>query len=254
MKSKVVSLMFSLLFCVDLFSQDIWSALPNLIAHGGGSIDGYIYTNSKEAVKLSLDKGFQFIELDISFTSDGQMVMVHDWELFNSSSGYPEKGDSVPTLNEFRSRKIYGRYTPLTISDVVELMQWNENWFFVSDKFDDAVLLDSILGAFKSRMLVEAFDMEAYLALKRVGFIPMFSAGEKESRESFLQKSVEAMMQGDSPIEFVSVYCGGDFGDIEQLKCLHPFHVAAYTSNDEEFVNAHLGNEFDLIYTDYLVP
>jgi len=38
---------------------------PSLIAHGGGDIDGLKYTNSQEAMKGSLDKGFRYVEIDL---------------------------------------------------------------------------------------------------------------------------------------------------------------------------------------------
>ena len=36
-----------------------------LIAHAGGEIDGYVYTNSLEALQQAASRGYRFIELDL---------------------------------------------------------------------------------------------------------------------------------------------------------------------------------------------
>ena len=46
-----------------------------LIAHAGGLIDGYSYTNSKEALLKSISEGYQYIELDLYGTTDGSIVL-----------------------------------------------------------------------------------------------------------------------------------------------------------------------------------
>ncbi len=51
----------------------------NLIAHAGGVIDGYLGTNSLEALKESARLGYSIIEVDIMTTSDGKFVLNHDW-------------------------------------------------------------------------------------------------------------------------------------------------------------------------------
>jgi glycerophosphoryl diester phosphodiesterase len=57
------------------------SELPHqpLIAHAGGHIYGYKYTNSLEALENSYNNGFRFIELDFDWTQDNQIVLIHDW-------------------------------------------------------------------------------------------------------------------------------------------------------------------------------
>ena len=48
-----------------------------LIAHGGGAINGEIYTNSKEAVLQSLEAGYKYIEVDLFQLKDGTIVCAH---------------------------------------------------------------------------------------------------------------------------------------------------------------------------------
>ena len=58
--------------------EDVNALNPNrLIAHAGGANDGYIYTNSKEALASALDNGFRYVELDLYETSDSNVVCLH---------------------------------------------------------------------------------------------------------------------------------------------------------------------------------
>ena len=49
------------------------------IAHGGGEIDGFTYTNSLEALNKSYADGFRMFELDIIEDTLGNIIAAHDW-------------------------------------------------------------------------------------------------------------------------------------------------------------------------------
>ncbi len=72
--------------CWLLLSQPAQAAgYPRAIAHGCGAIQGDAVTNSQEAFEQTIANGFQYIEVDMAFTTDGQIAMIHDWE---SSASY----------------------------------------------------------------------------------------------------------------------------------------------------------------------
>ena len=50
------------------------------IAHAGGGINGKTYTNSFQALDFNYAKGFELFEIDFSWTSDNQLVCLHDWD------------------------------------------------------------------------------------------------------------------------------------------------------------------------------
>lgn len=56
------------------------------IAHAGGKIDAFIYTNSKNA--LNYKKGFRLFELDIIKTNDDRFVVALDWNNWLSQTEY----------------------------------------------------------------------------------------------------------------------------------------------------------------------
>lgn len=49
------------------------------LAHALGGIDGQTYTNSKEAIENSYNKGVRLFEVDVKLTSDNKLVCVHGW-------------------------------------------------------------------------------------------------------------------------------------------------------------------------------
>lgn len=54
--------------------------IAHRVAHAGGGIYQKTYTNSYEALDYNAKSGFQYFELDFSFTKDNRLVCLHDWE------------------------------------------------------------------------------------------------------------------------------------------------------------------------------
>ena len=63
---------------------------PTLIAHAGGAVYGYRYSNSLEALDSAYEGGFRFIELDMSLTADDEIVLIHDWDVMVKRMTYRE--------------------------------------------------------------------------------------------------------------------------------------------------------------------
>ena len=108
------------------------------IAHALGGIDGLDYSNSLEAFEESYRKGFKVFEADLEYTSDGELVLIHNWEraLLRRLFGMDLPDDNVETplsLSEFKSQKIYGKYTPLSFKELLRLMKENPDVYLVID-------------------------------------------------------------------------------------------------------------------------
>ena len=132
------------------------------IAHAGGSIDGYIYTNSLEAVQNALSHDLEYIELDLSFTSDNYLVASHGWEGFNF--------ETTPTYEQFMSNKIYGKYTPIDAHRIDSILSANPNLSLVTDKISDPNVIDTYFHRYKKRMWIECFSDEDYFRLQKLGY------------------------------------------------------------------------------------
>ena len=101
------------------------TALPRRVAHGMGGIDGNVQTNSLEAFLASYAKGCRLFETDLWVTSDHKLVAFHG----------PSDPRSAPTFShdEFMSRRVLGRYTPLDSDGIARLMDEKRDWKLVTD-------------------------------------------------------------------------------------------------------------------------
>lgn len=72
---------------------------PKIIAHRGAS--GYLPEHTLEAYTLAIDLGADFIEPDLVFSKDGELVVRHDIDLSVSTN--------VADHDEFRDRKRYNK-------------------------------------------------------------------------------------------------------------------------------------------------
>ncbi|MEE1253580.1 MAG: sulfatase-like hydrolase/transferase [Paludibacteraceae bacterium] len=135
--------------------------LPHYIAHAGGSVYRYMYSNSLEAVRNTLAHGYDFMELDLSVTSDGELVAWHDWQF---------EWTGAPTHDEFMARKIYGLFTPIDFPRMDSILTANPQLTLVTDKISDPAVIDWWLGKYKDRMWVECFSDEDYFALQEKGY------------------------------------------------------------------------------------
>ncbi len=92
-----------------------------VIAHALGAVDGRTYLNSKESFLENYEKGYRLFEVDLTKTSDGVWVCRHSW---NDSMGQWEGEEKqVLSLEDFLSSPLYGKYTPMTFQDLLELLK-----------------------------------------------------------------------------------------------------------------------------------
>lgn len=105
------------------------------VAHAMGGIDGNEYTNSREAFLYNYHNGHRLFEVDFMTTSDGVVVASHDWNKTYEQMGLEFEGEEAPplSLTEFKSGKILGRYTPLTLEDILQLMEEYPDIYIVTD-------------------------------------------------------------------------------------------------------------------------
>ncbi len=128
------------------------------IAHAGGIIDKFKYTNSKEALDLSYQKGFRLFELDIIKTKDDKYVAAHDWELWSKMTNY--KGELPPTLHQFLQYKIHSKFTPLDMNGINSWFTNHKDAVLITDKINKPKLFSKLLKN-KDRLIMELFDIKA---------------------------------------------------------------------------------------------
>jgi len=129
-----------------------------IISHAGGAIQGFIYTNSLQALDYNYSKGSRFFEIDIRRTKDNQYVGVHDWNEWVEMTGF--NGELPPTLGEFKKQKIYKKFTPLDMNAINLWFDNHPDAVLVTDKIDNP--LDFIPKfKFRNRLIMELFSIES---------------------------------------------------------------------------------------------
>lgn len=149
-----------------------------IIGHSFGAIDGNTYTGCLEAFEEKYNEGIRTFEVDFSRTSDGYIVLRHDWEIELQDFGM---AGHVATLEEFKEKKILDKYTPLTLDDLLLIMKKYEDVWIVTDSknqdpltarkdFEDIVSAAKTLGCEEclDRIVVQFYNEDMYTAIRDV--------------------------------------------------------------------------------------
>lgn len=114
-----------------------WVENNKFIAHALGSIEGNCYTNCLEAFKFNYSNGYKVFEADLVLTSDGKLVLKHDWTSYLSKVFGQEIADSKLdkplSFDEFIDMKVHKHLTPISFEDLVKLMASNKDIYIVTD-------------------------------------------------------------------------------------------------------------------------
>lgn len=227
-----------------------------LIAHAGGAIDGYVYTNSLEALENAVNNGYGFVEIDLMFTSDSVLVAAHSWSDFNRMTGHAEWGDSIPSLAHFSAQKIHGRYTPLTAEKINDYFMRNRNIYLVTDKVSDPDILARYFPDLRERMVVEAFSYNDYRELVAQGYYRVLYSCMAEDLSSALIKNLlfDKLFAGER-IEWIalhtSAYSHPMFRFLDKVRS---FKVALFTVDNYNELAPEQIERAGMIYTNTLLP
>ncbi|MGN0711239.1 MAG: glycerophosphodiester phosphodiesterase family protein [Anaerovoracaceae bacterium] len=144
-----------------------------MIAHGGGSVEGYETSSSVDAVKLAIKNGFRMIELDMEFSADNKIIMLHDWDR-TMETYLGRKYDRKLTLSEFNNQLICGHFEPLTFDKLTKLLDENPQVRIVTDtKGDNIKLLTAIAEnypAYIKQMVPQIYDYSEFETAKALGY------------------------------------------------------------------------------------
>lgn len=146
--------------------QEYKKDTSRFIAHAGGKIGDFTYTNSLEALNKSYNNGFRLFELDIILTKENEIVAAHDWEYWAKITGF--KGELPATRAEFLNHPIHKLYTPLELKAINDWFEKHPDAILVTDKINQPKLF-SELFIDKNRLMMELFSWEAILEAKELG-------------------------------------------------------------------------------------
>ena len=145
--------------------------LSTLVAHAGGYIYGFKYTNSLEALEESYKNGFKLIEIDFEWTSDGKVVAIHDWDSMAKRMLIEPK---VYSLHEFKNSKVF---QDLTLIDLDDLAKWLENKKDVSiitdmkkDNLEFLKLISQNYKNIQDQIIPQIYSLGEYFPVKDMGY------------------------------------------------------------------------------------
>jgi glycerophosphoryl diester phosphodiesterase len=144
------------------------------IAHAGGGLGKMTYTNSYQALNSSLENGFIYFEIDFTFTSDNQLVCLHDWGAnFKRVFGFETKRRLA--LEEFETlAEENTKFTNCTLDGLAVWMKKNPAAHIVTDvKGDNLKALKQIhdlLPNWKNRVIPQIYDPRNFAAVQNMGF------------------------------------------------------------------------------------
>jgi len=137
--------------------QDYIKDTTRFIAHAGGIIDSYVYTNSLEALDYNYSKGFRFFELDILKTRDDIYVAANDWNLWSIMTNYT--GNLPPSHKEFLDHKIYRKYSSMDIGIINDWFNKHNDAVLITDKINEPLSFSRNFVD-KDRLMMELFDLD----------------------------------------------------------------------------------------------
>lgn len=142
---KIILFIISILLCacnktassVCNTNDNKWYDQYHVVAHALGAIDGYDYTNTKEAFEYHYSQGTRVFEIDLQQTSDGKFALVHEWDQYHDKLIDVECSWIVDSTT-FKENLIYGKYTPLLLDDILSFTQeyCDVYWIIDSKTFD----------------------------------------------------------------------------------------------------------------------
>ena len=144
------------------------------IAHAGGGLGKKTYTNSFQALDMNMGKGFRYFELDFSFTSDGQLVCIHDWSV-NFMRTFEFEIDQPPSLKEFERLVADNvQFSNCTLKGLALWMSENSDAYIVTDLRIDNLkalkIIREMLPDSERRVIPQIYQPQNYASVKRMGY------------------------------------------------------------------------------------
>lgn len=235
------------------------------IAHAGGIIDEYAYSNCLDAVLLNYEKGQRVFELDFAVTSDNKLVCKHDWGYVIQDGGIPGE---VWDEQRFMSTPIFGQYTPLSFESLCQLMEENPDMWVVTDTKDTET--DDVRRDFEimvntarecgresvlDRIIVQIYNEEMYDTVYQVYpfkswiyTLYQFFGGDAETFRECVRFCYGHNINGITTWNY--------FVTPELIQIAQEYDILyyAHTENDVENAKIMIGQGLTGIYTDSITP
>ena len=144
-----------------------------VIAHGGGFYKGYETTNTIEALNNSITNGYSLIELDLEISSDGEIIMLHDWDR-TSKHYYGQTFEKPLSKKQFAEIKVHNKFETLDFEKLTKFFDENKDFKIVTDTKGDNVKILSLISKkypqYVKRIIPQIYSKEEWQSVKDMGF------------------------------------------------------------------------------------
>ena len=228
-------------------------APPPLIAHAGGGWHGQRYLNSLEALDYNYKLGHRIFELDFAWTSDQQLVAIHDWQ--SSWAGlFPDADhDHIPSHAEFMASTMRDGQTQLDLGHLHDWLVAHPEAWIVTDIRGNNLLglqrLRQALGLQAAQVIPQMYHAYRYPDIRALGY------------EQVIFTLYASSMDTQTLLDFIratplfAVTLNPTREDAQQLlDALHAWSVPAYvhTFNQVEDYDRFRARGAHGLYTDFL--
>lgn len=222
------------------------------IAHAGGGFNGLTYTNSIDALNLNAPN-YDLFEIDFSFTSDGELVCIHDWEI-SAKRAFGLKFSEAPSIGQFQELVNNNRhFKNCTVNTLAEWLNNNSNKKIVTDVKEDNLAALSIIAKkipnFSERIIPQIYQPEEFEKVKNLGYkqiiwtLYRFEGNEEKILNSVKNMNLYAVTMAPHLVESMLA-----------RKLLDEFKIQSYvhTINSQDEFDKYLKLGIQEIYTDKL--
>lgn len=229
-----------------------------LVAHALGAVGEQTGTNSREALEESYANGFRLFEVDLSVTSDGEVVVFH--KNAEGSIGFEThvKIDQIPYA-DFIAATYLDQYTLMHSRELLQFMREHEDMYLISDTKGDIRMLQAMIQqaqaeeekALLDRIIPQLYQPEDLAIVERIYAFPEYIL--TLYRTDLTNEEVIQFAQNNPKITAITMWWDSRYTEAFQAE-LDRLDVGSYvhTVNDEEIVSAFLAKNVG-VYTDFMI-
>jgi len=226
--------------------------LPPLVAHAGGRVEDLDYTNSLEAINTSYDKGFRYIELDLAWTEDKHLVLLHDWDITMKQLFGVE---GVRAKHDFKQLKMVNDLTQMTLDDLAEWLKTHRDVHIITDipegNVNGLIYIKEKYANIQDQFIPQIYGFDEYDAVKALGYkdIILTLYSEKLYDDNAIINFIR-----DHPVAAVTIPRWKAIAILPFKLNRLGIPVYAHTIDDKAVMNSLQSNWVYGIYTDNITP
>lgn len=230
-------------------------AKPLLIAHAGGGYKNQGYLNSLEALNVNYALGHRYFEVDLNWTSDNELVAIHDWD--GTFRRLFSKADHavVPDLKTFMGLAMMGNQTQVSLTMLNQWLIDHPEAYIVTDiKENNVAALTKVkaqLGDNYQRFIPQIYEAEEYTTLRKLGYqniiFTLYVTHASTAEIIYSIQNLNLFAVTISPYR-------GDFQQVVNSSKQAGKYVYVHTFNELSDFTKYNDLGVDGLYTDYLYP